>query len=34
MKKIREISVKMEMFSKYVEEMCKIHRMAQQNKYY
>ena len=34
MKKIREISVKMEMFSKYVEEMCKIHRMAQQSKYY
>lgn len=34
MKKIQEISVKMEVFSKYVEEMCKIHRMAQQQKYY
>ena len=34
MKKIRDISVKMEMFSKYLEEMCKIHRMAQQNKHY
>ena len=34
MKKIQEISTKMEVFSKYVEEMCKIHRMAQQQKYY
>ena len=34
MKKIQEISVKMEVFSKYVAEMVKIHRMAQQQKYY
>ena len=34
MKKIQEISVKMDMFAKYVEKMCKIHRMAQQQKYY
>lgn len=34
MKKIQEISTKMEVFSKYVAEMCKIHRMAQQQKYY
>lgn len=34
MKKIQEISAKMEVFSKYVEQMCKIHRMAQQQKYY
>ena len=34
MKKIQEISVKMEVFSKYVAEMVKIHRMAQQHKYY
>lgn len=34
MKKIQEVSTKMEVFSKYVAEMCKIHRMAQQQKYY
>lgn len=34
LKKIHEISAKMEVFAKYVEEMCKIHRMAQQQKYY
>ena len=34
MKKIQEISTKMEVFSKYIDEMCKIHRMAQQKKYY
>lgn len=34
MKKIQEISTKMEVFAKYIEEMCKIHRMAQQQKYY
>jgi len=34
MKKVQEISVTMEVFSKYVEQMCKIHRMAQSQKYY
>lgn len=34
MKSIQEISAKLQVFSKYVEEMCKIHRMAQQKKYY
>ena len=34
MKSIQEISAKMDLFSKYVEKMCQIHRMAQQNKYY
>lgn len=34
MKKVQEISVKMEVFSKYVEQMCQFHRMAQQQKYY
>ena len=34
MKKIQEISTKMSVFTKYIEEMCKIHRMAQQQKYY
>ena len=34
MKKIREISVKMELFSNYVAKMVEIHRMAQQQKYY
>lgn len=34
MKKVQEISMKMEMFSKYVEKQCQFHRMAQQNKYY
>ena len=34
MKKIQEISAKMEIFTKYVEKMCEIHRMAQQQKYY
>ena len=34
MKDIREISAKMNIFSKYIEEMCKIHRMAQNQKYY
>lgn len=33
LKKVREISLKMEMFSKYVEKQCQFHRMAQQNKY-
>ena len=34
MKKVQEISVKMEVFAKYVEQMCSIHRMAQQQKYF
>ena len=34
MKKVQEISVAMNMFAKYVEEMTKIHRMAQNQKYY
>ena len=34
MKNIQEMSAKMEMFSKYVEKMVQIHRMAQQQKYY
>lgn len=34
MKKIQEISAKMEVFAKYVEQMCRIHRMAQEQKYY
>lgn len=34
MKKVQEISAKLELFSKYVEKQCEIHRMAQQNKYY
>lgn len=34
MKKVQEISMKMEMFSKYIEKQCQFHRMAQQNKYY
>lgn len=33
MKKIREISARMSVFAKYVEEECKIQRMAQQLKY-
>ena len=34
MKKVQEISMKLEMFSKYVEKQTQFHRMAQQNKYY
>ena len=34
MKKVQEISAKMEVFTKYVEKMCEIHRMAQHQKYY
>lgn len=34
MKDVREISAKMNIFAKYIEEMCKIHRMAQNQKYY
>lgn len=34
MKNIQEMSAKMDMFSKYVEKMVQIHRMAQQQKYY
>lgn len=34
MKKIQEISAKMELFSNYVAKMVEIHRMAQQQRYY
>ena len=34
MKNVQEISVKMDLFSKYVAKMVEIHRMAQQQKYY
>ena len=34
LKNVQEISVKMEIFAKYVEEMVKIHRMAQSARYY
>lgn len=34
MKKIQEVSIKMAIFSNYVEKQCEFHRMAQQNKYY
>ena len=34
LKHAQEISMKLELFSKYVERQCQFHRMAQQNKYY
>ena len=34
MKDVQEISARMNIFCKYIEEMCKIHRMAQNQKYY
>ena len=34
MKDIQEISARMNCFCAYIDEMCKIHRMAQNQKYY